>query len=193
MKKEKVEISCNEEINVKDIRNDILYTQDNKIIMYINISPLNYELLSNKELKRLKDLLASEMSGVNVKLKFFSIARPSDIDDLVENLTNIQNETISRVRKQLLKKMISYSKLLVLKGEAVERQCFLMIWKDYEEYAKKELKKLAVELSSRLSNCGVNNKIQNEQEIIQLINAFTNMSMSGREDADYEDYMPSIE
>ena len=41
--------SCNDIINVKDIRNNFLYTKDNKIMCYIKIEPLNLDLLSNKE------------------------------------------------------------------------------------------------------------------------------------------------
>ena len=53
------EKTCNEEINVKDIRNNFLYTNDNKVMCYIKIHPLNLYLLSNKEKESImKQLLA---------------------------------------------------------------------------------------------------------------------------------------
>lgn len=191
-KKKNKEKTCNEEINIKDVRNDLLYTQDNNLMMYIRIQPFNYELLSVADSKKVRNSLAGELSSVVETLKFFSIARPANIEDLVNFLNEKLEDTTSRIRKQLLKKMLSESKLMVLKGEAVERQCVLIIRKESDDYAEKELKKITSDISQRLDTCGIKNQILNEQEIIQLVNSFTNMNLAGKEDADYEDYIPVI-
>ena len=41
--------SCNEEINILDIRNNTIYTRDDYIIMALKIHSINMQLFSKKE------------------------------------------------------------------------------------------------------------------------------------------------
>lgn len=184
--------TCNEEINIKDIRNNFLYTNDNKVMCYIKIQPLNLYLLSNKEQEQIIKQLSAELSSETKKMKFFSIARPVDVGDLIQNLQDKANNSLDQIQKGLLKKHINETVRLTFTGEAVERQNFLIIWQDISDYAEKDLLKRAMELVNKLANCNVKSEILEEQYIIQLCSGFTNMNFAFKEDSDYEDYMPMI-
>lgn len=184
--------SCNEEINIKDIRNNFLYTNDNKVMCYIKIQPLNLYLLSNKEQEQIIKQLSAELSSETKQMKFFSIARPVDIGSLIQDLQNRANNSLEQIQKGLLKKHINETVRLTFTGEAVERQNFLIIWQDVGDYAEKDLLKRAMELVNKFANCNIKSEILDEQYIIQLCSGFTNMNFAFKEDSDYEDYMPMI-
>ncbi len=184
--------SCNEEINIKDIRNNFLYTNDNKVMCYIKIQPLNLYLLSNKEQEQIIKQLSAELSSETKQMKFFSIARPVDIGSLIQDLQNRANNSLEQIQKGLLKKNINETVRLTFTGEAVERQNFLIIWQEVGDYAEKDLLKRAMELVNKFANCNIKSEILDEQYIIQLCSGFTNMNFAFKEDSDYEDYMPMI-
>lgn len=183
---------CNDEINIKDIRNNFLYTKDDKIISYIKIQPLNINLLSEKEQEQIIKTLAGELSSEIKEMKFFSISRPVDVGDLIEDLRKIQNESLDQVQKTLVNKHINESIKLTFTGDAVERQNFLIIWQDITEYAEKDILKRAMDLVNKFSSCNIKSEILEEQYIIQLCSGFTNMNFAFKEDSNYEDFMPSV-
>lgn len=184
--------SCNEEINIKDIRNNFLYTNDNKVMCYIKIQPLNLYLLSNKEQEQIIKQLSAELSSETKEMKFFSIARPVDIGGLIQDLQDRANNSLEQIQKGLLKKHINETVRLAFTGEAVERQNFLIIWQDVNDYAEKDLLKRSMEFVNKFANCNIKSEILGEQYIIQLCSGFTNMNFAFKEDSDYEDYMPMI-
>jgi len=189
--KEKIK-TCNEELNIKDIKNNFLYTKDDNVMSYIKIQPLNLYLLSNKEQELIIRQLSAELSSEIKELKFFSIARPVDVGDLIEDLQEIANNCLNQIQKDLLKKHINETVRLTFTGEAVERQNFLIIAEPIGDYAEKDLLKRGMELVNKLANCNVKSEILEEQYIIQLCSGFTNMNFAFKEDSDYEDYMPII-
>lgn len=191
-KSEKKEKTCNEEINIKDIRNNFLYTNDNKIICYIKIHPMNLYLLSNKEKNSVKNQLAAELSSETKAMKFFSIARPVEVTNVLDDLRNLQNESINQIQKMLLRLHINDILKLTLTGDRVERQIFLIIWQELNDYAEKDLLKRAMELCNKFAVCNIKTEILNEQQIIQLCSSFTNMNYAFKEDSDYDDFMPII-
>ena len=97
------------------------------------------------------------------------------------------------MQKGLLKKHINETIRLTFTGEAVERQNFLIIWQEMNDYAEKDLLKRAMELVNKFANCNIKCEILEEQYIIQLCSGFTNMNFAFKEDSNYEDYMPVID
>ena len=191
-KKNEKEKSCNEEINIKDIRNNFLYTNDNKIIAYVKIHLLNLYLLSNKEMNSIKEQLSAEFSSETRPMKFFGIARPVEVTNVVDDLKEIQGETLNQIQKSLLKSHANELLKLTYTGDRVERQIFLMIWQDINDYAEKDLLKRAMDISNKFAICNIKTEILNEQQIIQLCSSFTNTSCAYKEDSEYDDWMPSI-
>ncbi len=188
----KKEITCNDEINIKDIRNNFLYTKDDKIMCYIKIQPLNINLLSIKEQEQIIKNLSGELSSESKEMKFFTISRPVDVTELLDDLRNIQNESLDQVQKTLINRHINNTIKLTFTGDAVERQNFLIIWQEINEYAERDLLKRAIDLVNKFSSCNIKSEILEEQYIIQLCSGFTNMNFAFKEDSDYDEYMPNV-
>jgi len=160
-KSNKKEKTCNEEINIKDIRNNFLYTNDNKIICYIKIHPLNLFLISNKEKNSIKNQLSAEFSSEVKPMKFFSIARPVEVSSVLDDLRKLQTETLNQIQKMLLRAHIGEITRLTLSGDRVERQIYLMIWQELNDYAEKDILKRAMDLSNKFAVSNIKTEILN--------------------------------
>ena len=92
-----------QEINILDIKNNLIYTRDNLIIAILKINSLNMQLFSKKELiNKIKDI-TSELSTETKEFKMTSIARPVDVGSLIDFLRNILNNSTDSIQKRLLR------------------------------------------------------------------------------------------
>lgn len=181
-----------QEINILDIKNNLIYTRDNLIIAILKINSLNMQLFSKKELKnKIKDI-TSELSTETKEFKMTSIARPVDVGSLIDFLRNILNNSTDSIQKRLLRENIRETLNLTLVGDAVERQNLLIISEVLSDNAEQEIQKRAREIVQKFDNCGMKLEILNDQYLIQVCNSFTNMSVATKEDSDYQDYIPHL-
>ena len=181
-----------QEINILDIKNNLIYTRDNLIIAILKINSLNMQLFSKKELiNKIKDI-TSELSTETKEFKMTSIARPIDVGSLIDFLRNILNNSTDSIQKRLLRENIRETLNLTLIGDAVERQNLLIISEVLTDNAEQEIQKRARELVQKFDNCGMKLEILNDQYLIQVCNSFTNMNVATKEDSDYQDYIPHL-
>lgn len=184
--------TAQQEINILDIKNNLIYTRDNLIIAILKINSLNMQLFSKKELKnKIKDI-TSELSTETKEFKMTSIARPVDVGSLIDFLRNILNNSTDSIQKRLLRENIRETLNLTLVGDAVERQNLLIISEVLSDNAEQEIQKRAREIVQKFDNCGMKLEILNDQYLIQVCNSFTNMSVATKEDSDYQDYIPHL-
>lgn len=190
--KDTVVSTAQQEINILDIKNNLIYTRDNLIIAILKINSLNMQLFSKKELKnKIKDI-TSELSTETKEFKMTSIARPVDVGSLIDFLRNILNNSTDSIQKRLLRENIRETLNLTLIGDAVERQNLLIISEVLSDNEEQEIQKRAREIVQKFDNCGMKLEILNDQYLIQVCNSFTNMSVATKEDSDYQDYIPHL-
>ncbi len=187
-----VRSTAEQEINILDIKNNLIYTRDNLVIAILKINSLNMQLFSKKELiNKIKDI-TSELSTETKEFKMTSIARPVDVGSLIDFLRNILNNSTDSIQKRLLRENIRETLNLTLIGDAVERQNLLIISEPLSDNAEQEIQKRAREIVQKFDNCGMKLEILNDQYLIQVCNSFTNMSVATKEDSDYQDYIPHL-
>ena len=190
--KNSITTTAQQEINILDIKNNLIYTRDNLIISVIKINSLNMQLFSKKELLNKVKEITSELSTETKEFKMTSIARPVDVGTLIDYLREILSNTTDSIQKRLLRENIRETLNLTLVGDAVERQNLLIISENLTDNAEQEIQKRAREIVQKFDNCGMKLEILNDQYLIQVCNSFTNMSVATKEDSDYQDYIPSL-
>lgn len=191
-KKTKKETTCNEQINVLDIRNNCIYTKDDYVISILKINSINMQLFSKKELQQKVKDITTELSSEIHEFKFFSISRPVDVSSLIDELRDKLNNSDNQKQKNLLKKNISETIKLTLTGDVVERQNFIIIFEKMSENAEKDLQKRGMELTQKFENCDITVEMLDDPYLIQLCNSFTNMNFAFKEDLDIEENIPSL-
>lgn len=190
--KNTIATTAQQEINILDIKNNLIYTRDNLIIAILKINSLNMQLFSPKELlNKVKDI-TSELSSETKEFRMTSIARPVDVSSLIDYLRLLLSNSTDSIQKRLLRENIRETLNLTLIGDAVERQNLLIINETLTDNAEQELQKRAREIVQKFDNCGMKLEILNDQYLIQVCNSFTNMSIATKEDSDYQDYIPTL-
>ena len=193
-KNKEKEISCNDKINILDIRNNTIYTKDNDIVMAIKIHSINIQLFSEKELENKVKDLTIELTKDLKEIKFLSISRPVDVTAVINNLTNILTDSQNEKQKILLKNNIRETRRLTVSGDVVERQNFITMYNNYSDIAGKELLKMVMDLADKFNNCGIKAEILKEQELLQLCNSVLNINFAFKEDVeDYLEVIPFME
>ena len=83
-------MTANEFINVKDIKDDIVFTKDNYVFAYLKIQPISRELLSPREDMILGKQFSSEFSAIKCLYKFLSVSRPVDVTYMLDNFQQMK-------------------------------------------------------------------------------------------------------
>lgn len=192
--KKKEEISpkvqtANDFVNVMDIKNRVLYSKDMYVFGFIRVPPISRELMSQAEQEIVIRNLAVEMSAEQKPFKFFSISRPVNISDLIDDLTDAYMVAETPQQKELLKNDIDTINNFALSGDVVERQFYFIIWEKYYDGVQDYLTKRAEELCARLNSVQKDIELLADNEIVQLCNLFANPASSHFEDGNI---IPSI-
>ncbi|MCX7748245.1 MAG: hypothetical protein N2645_15365 [Clostridia bacterium] len=182
--------TANEFINVKDVRDKYLYTRDNKIMMYIKISPIAIDLLSEREKKSLTKQLTAELSAEQKPFKFLAVSRPVDISPLISDYSQLMASTSNQKQKELLRNEMFVMSNYAMSGDVVERQFYIMIWERFEDGIEREISKRCYELTSKFEGCGISCEILNQQDIVRLCNLVNNPAYSHIEDTGFNASIP---
>ena len=153
-------------VNVKDIKDKFLYTRDEKIISYIQINPIDINLLSKREKQTLARTLTAELTSERKTFKFIAVSRPVDISPLLTEYQNIISNTTNQKQKELLRHEMYSISNFALSGEVVERQFYIMLWEDYEEGIERDILKRAMEFASKLESSSIKCSILTENKIV---------------------------
>ncbi|MCK9443829.1 MAG: hypothetical protein M0Q14_04750 [Tissierellaceae bacterium] len=179
-------------VNVKDIKDKFLYTRDEKIISYIQINPIDINLLSKREKQTLARTLTAELTSERKIFKFIAVSRPVDISPLLTEYQNIISNTTNQKQKELLRHEIYSISNFALSGEVVERQFYIMLWEDYEEGIERDILKRAMEFASKLESSSIKCSILTENKIVRLCNLINNPAYTNIEDTSFEPTIPFL-
>lgn len=168
------ELTANEFINVKDIRDRFLYTRDGFIISYIKINPISIDLYSDNEKEQICRVLTAELSSIQKPFKFLAVSRPVDISPLITEYSRLLSETTDQMQKSLLRSEMMVMSNYATSGDVVERQFYIMLWKKYKQGIEQDLLKEVYEFTSKFEASNIMCQIIKEQEIIRLCNLVNN-------------------
>lgn len=194
-KKEETDLkvqSANEFVNVKDIKNGILYTKDSYVFAYIRVQPIALELISENEKKMLARQLSVELSAEQKPFKNLSISRPVNISGLIDDLTEAYMLAETPQQKEILKEEINTINEFALSGDVVERQYYYIIWEKYYDGVEEDIKRRAIDFCNKLSTVQHDVRVLNDSEIVQLCNLFANPGYSHYEDGTTIPSIPMI-
>lgn len=188
------QITAQEFVNVRDIIDRFLYTNDSKVFMYIKISPISIELLNLREKIQICKTITAELSGEQNGFGFLAVSRPIDISPLISENNQLIASTSNQKRKDLLRNESYVLSDFAMSGEVVERQFYFKIWSNYEEGVERELSKRANDFVAMLESGGdrIKCEILNEKDIYRLCNLINNPAYTNVEDASFARTMPII-
>lgn len=184
------QITADEFVNVKDIKDRFLYTRDGYIIMYIKINPISIDLFSEREKKLICKTLTAELSSEQKPYKFLAVSRPVDISPLINEYTEIISNSSDQKQKDLLRNEMLVMSNYALSGDVVERQFYIMLWEKYEEDMERDISKRCYEFQSKFESGNIHCEILKQKDIVRLCNLINNPAYSNIEDSEFEATIP---
>ncbi len=170
-------LSCDEELNILDIEDDIFYSLDNKASIYIKVEPIPFEYLSSNEKSIVVKRLTRELAGERDVIKIITMSLPISTAEVDKYLDEKRNSAKSSFKRSMLLKQIDDINKLSYRGEMIEKQVIIQLFQNSVDNVDEKLQKRAKEFVIKLQNAGINSHILNKLEIIKLFNSFLNMSL----------------
>ena len=184
--------SLNEFLNIKDIRNNYLYTLDNQVIVFIKVNPINIELLSDVELERKMDFEAVEFSNEQYPYKIMIIPRAVDISEHIREQEELKENLDNDVCIEIINNRIIATTEMVENKNIIENEFYIMLFDNVKDNIEHELNKRVNSWINRLSNCELKSEVLEERDIILLIKSFTIPEFARTEGTDYSDNIVQI-
>lgn len=184
--------SLNEFLNIKDIKDNYLYTLDEQVISFIKVNPMNIELLSDKELESKMDLSSIEFSNEQYPYKIMVIPRAVDISDYIREQEELKDKLTDDICIEIINNRIISITEMIENKNIIENEFYIMIFESNKNNVEIELNKRANNWINRLKNCGLKSELLEERDIILLIKSFTIPEFARLEGTDYRDNIVQI-
>lgn len=169
------EKSCNDELNILDIDNNIFFSLDGYISLYVKIIPISFEYLSINEKERIIKRLTNELSGEREIIKIIVMSLPISTAEINDYIDDKRNKTKSAFKRRKLLEQIQEIKNISYNGEMVEKEIVIQLFKKGGVNEVNELYKRGKELLVKLQNAGLSAFILDKRGILQFFNSFLNM------------------
>lgn len=175
-------ITANQYTNVKDIREQFLYTKNGYLMCYVKVHKFNIDLLKREERRGKSNQLASSFEGDKKGFVYVSYPREIDLDNYKNNIKeHYQNEENIGIRN-ILQILLENANQLSTSGENYEHQHFIKLWsyigrRELRE-VKQELLQRAVSFVKRYDAVGIRTEILNSAEIIKMCNLYGNAAQA---------------
>lgn len=190
-KKRNSQKTVQEFMNVVDIDHSFIYTKDNYVIGFLQISGRKTDLLSNKEKAALTQQLTAEISTVTTGWQLLAISQPEDNSALIYQYQEMM-DTPNPIRKRLLREAVRWQNELLLSGENVERKFYIKLWEYQRDGAEQELIERLRQFAKCFDISGYHSEIQSREEVIKLCNLVHNPASILYEPEDIQKGVPGI-
>lgn len=157
-----------------DIDNGTSYRKDGRILGVLRVRPLNIDLLSDNERRRIVDALAEGLNGENEEIQIFCIGRPVDLTNYLDWLQNKVSTETDFLKKRLLKNFISMAALTASSGETIERRFYVIISKPAGSKNEADLLVRLNDLKTKFSAASLECNICQDDELLDLYVLFVN-------------------
>lgn len=173
-------------VDVKDIKNDCLYTKSGYLIKFLKFEPFNINLMSDKELETIVEAIAAGFRGNNLHFELMAYSREINMDTYKADIAEKILEEISDAeRKVVLEIMKEEAIELSSSGDNFEQEFVLKIWKKAGKDPARtifDLQQQIKEIKDCFSEGKMKTDLMTDVEITKLCNLFSNNSQAQYEE-----------
>lgn len=175
------EKSLQEWLPIYDADRSFIKRRDGYLVSAIKVHPLNIDLLSKREKRRIVKGLHEIINGIENYFGILTIGRPVDLDSYVASLQEKMRNEQNYFKKNLLQAYIKDSISIASLGETLERRFYILEVEKDSKFAEEDLSSRIRELSSNLSAIDMKNEICDDDKLIDLLFIFLNPSEAAYE------------
>jgi type IV secretory pathway VirB4 component len=193
-------------IEIEEIQDDVVLLKDYSAVLVIEISAVNFWLLSSEEQMSIIYAYGSLLNSLSFPLQILILSKKMDISNYLDYLDQRIEKTNDEILKTRLKSYKEFIKNIVKKNTVLEKRFFFVIpfsplelgisgvntsylKKDYVlSRAKTSLYPKRDHLLRLLAKIGLSGKVLQKQELTELFYNLYNPSPTGRPLAPVESY-----
>lgn len=138
--------TAQEFVNARDVGENCLYTSDDNIMAAIKLDGLSIELYSFAEQEIIKNNLSARLSSIRYPYKYIAVSRPADISLALQEYGDLYSQAVGG-RKKLLKSDMDEIVDMVVSGETLERQYYIVLWNSIRREDERTITARAEELA----------------------------------------------
>lgn len=175
-----------------DVEGNFIIRKDGNIAIALKIEPLNISLKSKREKRQIIQSIHEAWNGQLDPLQIVSLPRPVDLDHYFLALQNKTKETTNPKKRRLLQEYIQYVATVVKSGEAVERRYYMLLSQKNGRSARQEILQRANELASDLETSGLEVKVADDREVLDMLFTFLQPAQAAFEEVPFFDTVSTI-
>ena len=179
-KQAKNKVSSRRQIQIKEVKDDILILPNQQYRSILETSSVNFELKSEAEQDVLIDSFQNFLNSLNCQLQILVRVREVDIDHYLEDISKIKDKENEKIYKNQIDNYCQFVKNLVSGNKILSRKFYVVIPyqndknnKDFK-LIKEQLRLLTEIVIKALEKLGMKAKVLNSLEILDLFYSFYN-------------------
>ncbi|HSD98612.1 MAG TPA: TraC family protein [Patescibacteria group bacterium] len=172
-------VSSRKQIQIKEVRDDILILPRNEYRLVIETSSINFELKSEEEQDTIIDTFQNFLNSLSTQLQILIRVREVDVDHYLEQISKSKEIEKEKVYREQLDNYTQFIQKLVTGNKILSRRFYVII--PYHNANGKDFKLIKEQLyltrdivSRGLEKIGMKVKPLNTLELLDLFYAFYN-------------------
>lgn len=172
-------VSSRKQIQIKEVRDDILILPHNEYRLVIETSSINFELKSEEEQDTIIDTFQNFLNSLSTQLQILIRVREVDVDHYLEQITKSKEIEKEKVYREQLDNYTQFIQRLVTGNKILSRRFYVVI--PYHNTNAKDFKLIKEQLyltrdivQRGLEKIGMKVKPLNSLELLDLFYSFYN-------------------
>lgn len=159
-------------IPFKEVWNDLLFLENNKVVGLIKINSINFQLFSEEEQTSKIFQFRKILLSLEYPFKILAVDKPVSLSEHIQNLIFLSKHTDNEIKKQLLDEDIKYAEKIMNNNLVNNREFYLLIDEDKDNI--KLLKSKINDIVLQFSNIGLTSEQAKTDEIRELLFTYLN-------------------
>lgn len=136
-------------IPIKEIKDGVLITPDNKAVQIIKVSAINAELMSYLEVNNLLESYEGVLSSVDYHIQTLNLSMPIDLKSYISDQQATLDKTKNPFKQRLLKGYINHSIGIENSQDMIQRQHFLLFFEKIKSDNEKDKQDALIDLHEK--------------------------------------------
>lgn len=156
----------------KEVWNDLLFLENDRVVGIIKVNSINLQLFSEEEKNAKIYQFRKFLLTLEYPFKILAIDRPISLIEHKQNLFNLLKNTDDEIKKKLLEEDIKYADFVMQKKMISNREFYLLIDEEIDNIQL--LKSKINDIVSQLSNVGLISEQAKTDDIKELLYSYLN-------------------
>lgn len=122
-----IKSTTQEHLDILDILNDVILLKDGAVALVLQVSAVNFDLLSEEEQEAIIYAYAGLLNSLTFPIQIVIRSQRKDISNYIELLKGQENKTISLKKKQQISQYRTFVSQIVKEGNVLDKKFYCVV------------------------------------------------------------------